>query len=292
VQTDALAGLKVNKRKQDLLKSSQKQQDLSSQNEDGDDLDMEHKRSKTTSGGEIAPSSYRQGVLDSTSKETVESSQKTTQVVVPLMQRDESEELKELLSPSRKSLLCQPKEAGMQGEGSEAFYSQQSEEGSLVSCEIVIQESMTGEAATSKTLQQVEVTTILDRGDRPVDVGSDKLSSKWLCLTRDKHTEGSDKVEGGFPLEAESKELIPSMKNNVPAPLSMDSEEETRTNVSARGKGKVEVANNWTMLEMGLYEKGLQIFGKNRYRNWNILICQIQMFHLSDSNKRQIWLTY
>ncbi|CAK9193787.1 unnamed protein product [Sphagnum troendelagicum] len=219
VQTDALAGLKVNKRKQDLLKSSQKQQDLSSQNEDGDDLDMEHKRSKTTSGGEIAPSSYRQGVLDSTSKETVESSQKTTQVVVPLMQRDESEELKELLSPSRKSLLCQPKEAGMQGEG--------------------------------------------NRGDRPVDVGSDKLSSKWLCLTRDKHTEGSDKVEGGFPLEAESKELIPSMKNNVPAPLSMDSEEETRTNVSARGKGKVEVANNWTMLEMGLYEKGLQIFGKN-----------------------------
>jgi hypothetical protein len=139
---------------------------------------------------------------------------------------------------------------------------------------------------------QVEVTTILDRGDRPVDVGSDKLSSKWLCLTRDKHTEGSDKVESGFPLEAESKELIPSKKNNVPAPLSMDSEEETRTNVSARGKGKVEVANNWTMLEMGLYEKGLQIFGKNRYRNWNILICQIQMFHLSDSNKRQIWLTY
>ncbi len=157
MQTDALAGLKVNKRKQDLLKSSQKQQDLSSQNEDGDDLDMEHKRSKTTSGGEIAPSSYRQGVLDSTSKETVESSQKTTQVVVPLMQRDESEELKELLSPSRKSLLCQPKEAGMQGEGSEAFYSQQSEEGSLVSCEIVIQESMTGEAATSKTLQQASL---------------------------------------------------------------------------------------------------------------------------------------
>ncbi|CAK9193560.1 unnamed protein product [Sphagnum troendelagicum] len=182
VQTDALAGLKVNKRKQDLLKSSQKQQDLSSsQNEDGDDLDTEHKRSRTTSGGEIAPSSYRQGVLDSTSKETVESSQKTTQ----------------------------------------------------------------------------------DRGDRPVDVGSDKLSSKWLCLTRDKHTEGSDKVEGGFPLEADSKELILSKKNNVPAPLSMDSEEETRTNVSARGKGKVEVANNWTMLEMGLYEKGLQIFGKN-----------------------------
>ncbi|CAM6018508.1 unnamed protein product [Sphagnum balticum] len=207
VQTDALAGLKVNKRKQDLLKSSQKQQDLSfSQNEDGDDLDMEHKRSRTTSGGEIAPSSYRQGVLDSTSKETVESSQKTSQGVIPLMQLDESEELKKLLSPSRKSLLCQPKEA---------------------------------------------------------DVGSDKLSSKWLCLTRDKHTEGSDKVEGGIPLEAESKELIPSKKNNVPAPLSMDSEEDTRTNVSARGKGKVEVANNWTMLEMGLYEKGLQIFGKN-----------------------------
>jgi hypothetical protein len=92
--------------------------------------------------------------------------------------------------------------------------------------------------------------------------------------------EGSDKVEGGIPLEAESKELILSKKNNVPAPLSMDSEEENRTNVSARGKGKVEVANNWTMLEMGLYEKGLQIFGKNRYRNWNILICQIQLFHL------------
>jgi histone-lysine N-methyltransferase EZH2 len=264
VQTDALAGLKVNKRKQDLLKSSQKQQDLSSsQNEDGDDLDMEHKRSRTISGGEIAPSSYRQGVLDSTSKETVESSQKTTQGVIPLMQLDESEELKKLLSPTRKSLFCQPKEAGMQGEGSEAFYSQQSQEGSLVSCEIVIQESIRGEAATSKTLQQVEVTTILDRGDRPVDVGSDKLSSKWLCLTRDKHTEGSDKVEGGIPLEAESKEIILSKKNNVPAPLSMDSEEETRTNVSARGKGKVEVANNWTMLEMGLYEKGLQIFGKN-----------------------------
>jgi hypothetical protein len=52
----------------------------------------------------------------------------------------------------------------------------------------------------------------------------------------------------------------------------------------------VEVANNWTMLEMGLYEKGLQIFGKNRYWNWNILM--IQIFHLSDSNKRRIWLTY
>ncbi len=156
-QTDALAGLKVNKRKQDLLNSSQKQQDLSSsQNEDGDDLDMEHKRSRT-SGGEIAPSSYRQGVLDSTSKETVESSQKTTQGVIPLMQLDESEELKKLLSPSRKSLLCQPKEAGMQGEGSEAFYSQQSQEASLVSCEIVIQESITGEAATSKTLQQASL---------------------------------------------------------------------------------------------------------------------------------------
>jgi hypothetical protein len=158
VQTDALAGLKANKRKQDLLKSSQKQQDLSSsQNEDGDDLDMEHKRSRTTSGGEIAPSSYRQGVLDSTSKETVESSQQTTQGVIPLVQLDESEELKKLLSPSRKSLLCQPKEAGMQGEGSEAFYSQQSQECSLVSCEIVIQESITGEAATSKTLQQASL---------------------------------------------------------------------------------------------------------------------------------------
>ncbi|CAM6040754.1 unnamed protein product [Sphagnum compactum] len=201
VQTDALAGLKVNKRKQDLLKSSQKQQDLSSsQNEDGDDLIMEHKRSRTTSGGEIAPS-YRQGVLDSTSKETVESSQKTTQGVIPIMQLDESEELKKLLSLSRKSLLCQPKEAGMQGEGSEAFYSQQSQEGSLVSCETVIQESITGEAAASKTPQQ---------------------ASSLLRV-----------------------------------------EEETRTNVSARDKGKVEVANNWTMLEMGLYEKGLQIFGKN-----------------------------
>jgi hypothetical protein len=102
------------------------------------------------------------------------------------------------------------------------------------------------------------VTNNLDRGEAPACVGSGALSGKWLRLG--KHTDNSDKVEGGSVLEAEGTELIIL---NVPASLSMHREEKTLKNSVAMGKAKVEVGKNWTMLEMGLYKKGVQIFGKN-----------------------------
>ncbi|CAK9860142.1 unnamed protein product [Sphagnum jensenii] len=105
---------------------------------------------------------------------------------------------------------------------------------------------------------QEEVTNHLERGEAPACVGSGALSGKWLCL--DKHTDNSDKVEGGSVLEAEGTEPI---FLNVPASLSMHREEKTLKNSDAMGKAKVEVGKNWTMLEMGLYKKGVQIFGKN-----------------------------
>ncbi len=121
---------------------------------------------------------------------------------------------------------------------------------------------------------QEKVTNNLDRGEAPACVGSGALSGKWLRLG--KHTDNSDKVEGGSVLEAEGTEPI---LLNVPASLSMHREEKTLKNSVAMGKAKVEVGKNWTMLEMGLYKKGVQIFGKNRYTNWENL-------HLSDFCKR------
>jgi hypothetical protein len=121
---------------------------------------------------------------------------------------------------------------------------------------------------------QEEVTNHLERGEAPACVGSGALSGKWLRL--DKHTDDSDKVEGGSVLEAEGTEPI---FLNVPALMSMHREEKTLKNSDAMGKAKVEVGKNWTMLEMGLYKKGVQIFGKNRYTNWENL-------HVSDFCKR------
>jgi hypothetical protein len=117
---------------------------------------------------------------------------------------------------------------------------------------------------------QEEVTNHLERGEAPACVGSGALSGKWLRL--DKHTDNSDKMEGGSLLEAEGTEPI---FLNVPASLSMHREEKTLKNSDAMGKAKVEVGKNWTMLEMGLYKKGVQIFGKNRYTNWETFTFQI-----------------
>ncbi|CAK9195711.1 unnamed protein product [Sphagnum troendelagicum] len=187
--TDAPVGLKDSKRKQGLSKSSEEQQDLSSsQKEDGDVLDCEHKRSRT-SGGEIIPSSDRQGAVESMSTETVDSLQNTTRTVSTFKQVDLSQKLEKLLGATRKTGLHQPRKTVTQGEGN-----------------------------------------------------------------------NSDKVEGGSVLEAEGTEPI---FLNVPASLSMHREEKTLKNSDAMGKAKVEVGKNWTMLEMGLYKKGVQIFGKN-----------------------------
>ncbi|CAM6066177.1 unnamed protein product [Sphagnum tenellum] len=187
--TDAPVGLKNSKRKQGLSKSSEEQQDLSSsQKEDGDVLDCEHKRSRT-SGGEIIPSSDRQGAVESMSTETVDSLQNTTRTVSTFKQVDLSQKLEKLLGATRKTGLHQPRKTVTQGEGN-----------------------------------------------------------------------NSDKVEGGSVLEAEGTEPI---FLNVPASLSMHREEKTLKNSDAMGKAKVEVGKNWTMLEMGLYKKGVQIFGKN-----------------------------
>ncbi|KAH9546913.1 hypothetical protein CY35_11G005800 [Sphagnum magellanicum] len=256
--TDAPVGLKDSKRKQGLSKSSEEQQDLSSsQKEDGDVLDCEHKRSRT-SAGEIIPSSDRQGAVEPMSTETVDSLQNTTRTVTTFKQVDLSKKLEKLLGATRKTGLHQPRKTVTQGEGSELLKSQQSQEDSMTSLGTGIQESAKDEPAISKTPQQEEVTNHLERGEAPACVGSGALSGKWLRL--DKHTDDSDKVEGGSVLEAEGTEPI---FLNVPALMSMHREEKTLKNSDAMGKAKVEVGKNWTMLEMGLYKKGVQIFGKN-----------------------------
>ncbi|CAM6013403.1 unnamed protein product [Sphagnum balticum] len=205
---------KDSKRKQGFSKCSEEQQDLSSsQKEDGDVLDCDHKRSRT-SGGEIIPSSDRQGAVESMSTETVDSLQNTTRTVTTFKQVDLSKKLEKLLGATRKTGLHQPRKTVTQEEGK--------------------------------------------RSEAPACVGSGALSGKWLRL--DKHTDNSDKVEGGSVLEAEGTEPI---FLNVPASLSMHREEKILKNSDAMGKAKVEVGKNWTMLEMGLYKKGVQIFGKN-----------------------------
>ncbi|CAK9195831.1 unnamed protein product [Sphagnum troendelagicum] len=225
--TNAPVGPKDSKRKQGLSKSSEEQQDLSSsQKEDGDVLDCEHKRSRT-SGGEIIPSSDRQGAVESMSTETVDSLQNTTRTVTTFKQVDLSKKLEKLLGATRKTGLHQPRKTVTQGEGSEILKSQQSQEDSMTSLETGIQESAKDEPAISKLPQQAD---------------------------------NSYKVEGGSVLEAEGTEPI---FLNVPASLSMHREGKTLKNSDAMGKAKVEVGKNWTMLEMGLYKKGVQIFGKN-----------------------------
>ncbi|CAM6036269.1 unnamed protein product [Sphagnum compactum] len=221
--TDAPVGPKDSKRKQGLSKSSEEEQDLSSQ-EDGGVLDCEHKRSRT-SGGEIIPSSDRQGAVESMSTEIVDSLQNTTRTVTTFKQVDLSKKLEKLLGATRKTGLYQPRKTVTQGEGSELLKSQQSQEDSMTSLETGIQESAKDEPAISP--QQAD---------------------------------DSDKVEGGSVPEAEGTEPI---FLNVPASLSMHREEKTLKNSDAMGKAKVEVGKNWTMLEMGLYKKGVQIFGKN-----------------------------
>jgi hypothetical protein len=152
--TDAPVGLKDSKRKQGLSKSSEEQQDLSSSwKEDGDVLDCEHKRSRT-SGGEIIPSSDRQGAVESMSTETVDSLQNTTRTVTTFKQVDLSKKLEKLLGATRKTGLHQPRKTVTQGEGSEILKSQQSQEDSMISHETGIQESAKDEPAISKIPQQ------------------------------------------------------------------------------------------------------------------------------------------
>ncbi len=152
--TDAPVGPKDSKRKQGLSKSSEEQQDLSSSwKEDGDVLDCEHKRSRT-SGGEIIPSSDRQGAVESMSTETVDSLQNTTRTVTTFKQVDLSKKLEKLLGATRKTGLHQPRKTVTQGEGSEILKSQQSQEDSMISHQTGIQESAKDEPAISKIPQQ------------------------------------------------------------------------------------------------------------------------------------------
>ncbi len=151
---DAPIVLKDSKRKQGLSKSSEEQQDLSSsQKKDEDVLDCEHKRSRT-SGGEIIPSSDRQGAVESMSTETVDSLQNTTRTVTTFKQVDLSKKLEKLLGATRKTGLHQPRKTVTQGEGSEILKSQQSQEDSMISHETGIQESAKDEPAISKIPQQ------------------------------------------------------------------------------------------------------------------------------------------
>lgn len=108
---------------------------------------------------------------------------------------------------------------------------------------------------------QVECDTNSEKIDKLQRPGSSKSSGKRPRVPNIDRPEGETLQEGkGAYLKGDK----------VVAPEPLAGEEEVMKDLAAAGLvPKVEVGEGWSVLEMGLYEKGLQIFGKNRYKTKN-----------------------
>lgn len=93
-----------------------------------------------------------------------------------------------------------------------------------------------------------------------------KLSGKRFPAPKDEDVEGSDQHEGDVAADCE----VSKVKNEIVPVSELDGKEERILLLEDGGAPsnivKVEVGLGWSELEMGLYEKGLQVFGRNRYQ--------------------------
>lgn len=93
-----------------------------------------------------------------------------------------------------------------------------------------------------------------------------KLSGKRSPAPKDEDVEGSDQHDGDVVADCE----VSKVKNEIVPISELDGKEERILLLEDGGApsyiAKVEVGLGWSELEMGLYEKGLQVFGRNRYK--------------------------
>lgn len=93
-----------------------------------------------------------------------------------------------------------------------------------------------------------------------------KLSGKRSPAPKDEDVEGSDQHDGDVVADCE----VSKVKNEIVPVSQFDGKEEHILLLENGGAPsnivKVEVGLGWSELEMGLYEKGLQVFGRNRYQ--------------------------
>jgi len=90
-----------------------------------------------------------------------------------------------------------------------------------------------------------------------------KLSGKRSPAPKDEDVEGSDQHDGDVVADCE----VSKVKNEIVPISELDGKEERILLLEDGGApsyiAKVEVGLGWSELEMGLYEKGLQVFGRN-----------------------------
>lgn len=93
-----------------------------------------------------------------------------------------------------------------------------------------------------------------------------KLSGKRSPAPKDEDVEGSDQHEVDVVADCE----VSIVKNDIMPISELDGNVERILLLENGGAPsnivKVEVGVGWSELEMGLYEKGLQVFGRNRYQ--------------------------
>jgi len=118
---------------------------------------------------------------------------------------------------------------------------QLSQEESVISLDSDSQDSLKGEPAS-----------------KPIEAGQDpQLPSKRPRTTKD-----DDDIDQGEDDALRESEAVDEKLAIVPAPEVLNFRESEAPGVPT---AEIEVGVGWSEMEMGLYEKGLQIFGRNRY---------------------------
>jgi hypothetical protein len=89
-----------------------------------------------------------------------------------------------------------------------------------------------------------------EKASEPGEAGQVKVPSKRPYTANDDDNECNDQGDDGTSREAEIADMNVAIVGQDEAPDEA---------------AKPEVGVGWSELELGLYEKGLQVFGKNRY---------------------------